>query len=140
MIMSLLRGGYIHLDKKIAISRIPIIEFILSLISTWWAIVFINSPDLFTQYPAQYATFTKILPEYGWMSMFITAASIKIVGIFMEIKLLRKIGLIMSAVIYSFISYCYFDAMGIASTGFGTYFSMATMALWGIREVDRTNG
>ena len=128
------------MDRRFTVSRIPIIDFILSLISTWWAIVLILNPNLFSEYPQQYNAFGKILPEYGWMIMFIVAASVKVVGIFMEMRFLRKIGLIMSAVIYSLIVYCFINSTGGQSTGIGTYFAMATMALWGIREVERTHG
>ena len=127
------------MDKK-RFTDIPIIEIILSLISTWWAIVFFNSPDIFTLRPQTYTGFEDIAPEYVWMSTFIVAATIKIIGIFAKVNILRKFGLALSTIIYAFIAYCYFDSLGFLSTGFGTYASLSLMALWGIREVERTNG
>ena len=119
---------------------VPIIEIILSLISAWWAIVFINMPDIFTLRPKTYAGFADIAPEYIWSSVFIVAAAVKIIGIFAKLNFLRKFGLTMSTVIYSLIAYCYFDSLGFLNTGFGTFAALSLMAIWGIREVERTNG
>lgn len=119
---------------------VPIIEIILSLISTWWAIVFINIPEIFTLRPKTYAGFADIAPEYIWSIVFIVAASIKIIGIFAKLNFLRKFGLTMSTIIYAFIAYCYIDSLGFLNTGFGTFAALSLMALWGIREVERTNG
>ena len=119
---------------------VPIIEIILSLISTWWAIVFLISPNIFTLRPDTYIGFENIAPEYIWMGTFMIAASIKVIGIFAKINFLRKLGLTMSTIIYALIAYCYFESLGVLTTGFGTYASLSLMALWGIREVERTNG
>ena len=126
------------MDKR-RFKDVPIIEIILSLISTWWAIVFFNSPNIFTLRPKTYEGFAEIAPEYVWMTTFIVAAAIKIIGIFAKLNFLRKFGLTMSTIIYSFIAYCYFDSLGFLNTGFGTFAALSLMALWGIREVERTN-
>ena len=127
------------MDRRI-FKDVPIIEIILSLISTWWAIVFINSPDIFELRPNTFAGFEDIAPEYMWSIVFIVAASVKIIGIFAKLNFLRKFGLTMSTIIYALIAYCYFDSLGFLSTGFGTFAALSLMALWGIREVERTNG
>ena len=127
------------MDKR-RFEDVPIIEIILSLISTWWAIVFFNSPDIFTLRPKTYEGFAEIAPEYVWMATFIVAATIKIIGIFAKLNFLRKFGLTLSAIIYAFIAYCYLASLGFLNTGFGTFASLSLMALWGIREVERTNG
>ena len=127
------------MDKRI-FKDVPIIEIILSLISTWWAIVFINSPDIFTLRPNTYAGFANIAPEHIWSIVFIIAAAVKIIGIFAKLNFLRKFGLTMSTIIYALIAYCYFESLGFLSTGFGTFAALSLMALWGIREVERTNG
>ena len=121
-------------------SNIPIIEFILSIISSWWAIVFLNSPGIFEKFPEQYSAFKELAPVSGWATLFILAASVKIIGIIIEKKWLRKTGLVLSVIVYGLISYCYFISLGWFSIGFGTFFALLIMALWGIREVDDTNG
>ena len=127
------------MDKR-RFKDVPIIEIILSLISTWWAIVFINSPDIFELRPNTFAGFADIAPEYMWSIVFIVAAAVKIIGIFAKLNFLRKFGLTLSTIIYALIAYCYFDSLGFLSTGFGTFAALSLMALWGIREVERTNG
>lgn len=120
--------------------KIPIIEFILSIISSWWAFVFLNSPNLFTRFPEQYSSFERIAPVSSWATLFIAAAAVKIIGIIIQVSWLRKLGLVLSAIMYGLISYCYMDSVGFFSIGFGTFFALLIMALWGIREVDGSNG
>ena len=126
--------------RRVFVTDIPIIEVILSLISSWWAIVFLMSSDLFSEYPGTYAAFSEIAPITWWAVLFIVSALTKVIGIIAHVAWIRKLGLILSAVIYGLISYCYLDSVGWFSIGFGTFFAMSVMALWGVREVKRTNG
>ena len=119
--------------------KIPIIDFILSIISSWWAIVLLNT-DLFSRQPETYSFFGNIATEDQWAILFIVAAAVKIIGIVINNSLLRKLGLVMSAFIYGLIAYAYMIGIGWFSVGFGTFFAMSIMALWGIREVKYTNG
>lgn len=121
------------------VSHIPIIDFILSVISSWWAIVLLNT-DMFSRQPDTYGFFENIATENQWAILFIVAAAVKIIGIVINNSLLRKTGLIMSAFIYGLIAYAYMIGIGWFSVGFGTFFAMSIMALWGIREVKYTNG
>lgn len=114
---------------------IPIVEVVLSLISLWWGIVLINSPNMFDELPDIYRFFGEIGMEYHWACVFFVAAAVKILGIFMRNQRLRKIGLFMSAVIYGIISSGYYLGLGFYSIGFGVFFFLSFMALWGIREV-----
>lgn len=61
--------------------RIPIIEVILSAISSWWAIVLFNSPDLFVRLPETYEFFSNATVEYQWAILFFSAALVKIMRI-----------------------------------------------------------
>lgn len=120
--------------------KIPIIEVILSFISTWWAIVLFNQPDLFEKLPKTYYFFSSIAPEYQWALLFLTAALVKVFGILLKNETLRKIGLFMSAIIYGLIAAAYYLGVGWFNVGFGTFAAMSIMAFWGIREVKIRNG
>ncbi|MCM3598728.1 hypothetical protein M4D55_23495 [Metabacillus idriensis] len=119
---------------------IPIVEVVLSLISSWWAIVLFNSPHMFNNLPAIYRFFGDIGQEYLWGCVFLFAALVKILGIIFRKTMLRKFGLFMSAVIYGIISAGYYLGLGFYSIGFGVFFLISFMALWGIREVGTRNG
>lgn len=119
---------------------IPIVEVVLSLISLWWAIVLFNNPDMFNDLPAIYRFFGDIGQEHIWACVFLFAALVKIFGIIFRKAKLRKFGLFMSAVIYGIISAGYYLGTGFFSIGFGVFFLMSFMALWGIREVGTRNG
>lgn len=120
--------------------RIPIIEVILSIISTWWAVVLFNQPDQFERLPTTYQFFSSVANEWQWGIVFLVAASVKIFGILLKNELLRKIGLFMSAMIYGLIAAAYYLGSGWFSIGFGTFAALSIMAFWGIREVRIRNG
>jgi hypothetical protein len=126
--------------KRGIVLKIPIIEFILSLISSWWAIVLFKTPDMFENIPQIYGFFDRFADEHYWAAIFLLAATVKILGIIVSNNSIRKIGLIMSAVLYGFIAYSYYIGNGWLSIGFGTFFALSVMALWGIREVEIRNG
>lgn len=119
---------------------IPIVEVVISLISLWWGIVLFNSPDMFKELPSIYRFFGEVGQEYMWASVFFFAAFVKILGIILKNTKLRKAGLFMSAVIYGIISSGYYLGLGFFSIGFGVFFLISFMALWGIREVGTRNG
>jgi hypothetical protein len=120
--------------------RIPIIEVVLTIISSWWAAVMFNTPDLFENSPNIYEFFTHFGNEKQLGIVFIVGAGVKIIGLAARKAILRKAGLLISAFIYSMISVAYFMGSGWFSIGFGTFIAIALLALWGIREVDSRNG
>ncbi|POD46296.1 hypothetical protein BKM15_25995 [Pseudomonas syringae pv. syringae] len=120
--------------------KIPIIEVILSIISSWWAVVLFNSPEMFEKLPKTYEFFEAVGPEHRWAIMFSVAAFIKILGITLKCPLLRKIGLVSSAIIYGLLAAGYYLGAGWFSIGFGTFAAMSLMAFWGVREVGERNG
>lgn len=120
--------------------RIPIIEVILSVISSWWAIVLLNTPDMFERSPNIYEFFNNVAEEHKWGILFLAAALVKVIGILIRNSWLRKTGLLLSALIYSLIAASYYLGTGWFSIGFGTFSAIAIMAFWGIREVDMRNG
>lgn len=120
--------------------KIPIIEVTLSLISSWWAIVLFNTPDMFQKSPYIYEFFSSVATEKKWAILFLFGALVKIIGLVFRNRWLRKSGLLISAFIYSLIAASYYLGTGWFSIGFGTFTAIAIMALWGIREVDMRNG
>jgi len=117
------------------ISRVPIIELFLSIISLWWAFICFMNPHLFDHLPVTYQIFADISQEKGWGCVFIVAASIKILGILLEKKWMRKLGLTMSAFLYSLIASGFILSGNFLYHSTGTYFALSVLAIWGIREV-----
>ena len=98
------------------------------------------SPTKFTDDSQLYGFFGKFADESTWATIFLIGALVKILGLIFNKNIVRKIGLVISAVLYGFIAYAYFIGSGWFSIGFGTFFAMSLMALWGIREVEIRNG
>jgi hypothetical protein len=119
--------------------RVPAIEVSLSLISFWWAYVLFSSPFLFDNLPELFLFFGEISQEVHWGILFLISAFVKILGVLVKNRKLRKVGLGISFVLYALISAGFFLAAGV-HTGAGTYAVISFMALWGIREVDVRNG
>lgn len=134
------RGQMMKTRKDDNMLKIPIIEIILSMISAWWAMVLFNSPTMFSKLPKTYEFFSAFADEYQWAILFSTGAIVKILGIILQIKWLRKIGLLLSAFIYAMIAAGYYLGTGWFNIGFGTFAAISIMALWGMREVHMRNG
>lgn len=116
-------------------SRVPIIELFLSIISLWWAFICFANNELFDNFPGLFKIFVKIADEKAWGFVFVSAASIKVLGILLRKKWLRKLGLTMSMLLYGIISSSFFLSESPLSISAGTYFAMTVLAIWGIREV-----
>jgi hypothetical protein len=112
--------------------NVPIIECFLSIISIWWTIVLYNSSDFF-RVPKAFEPLAGI-DNFGWGSIFLVAAGLKIYGILVHKRWIRRVGLTFSVFLYALIcsGYILVDPM---STGTGVYFALAVLALYQIREV-----
>lgn len=117
------------------ISRIPIIELFLSIISLWWAFICFTNDHLFDNLPDLYVIFAEVSQEKGWGCIFVTAAAIKIFGVLLQKKWMRKLGLTMSAFLYGIISSGFILSGHVLVHSTGTYFALSVLAIWGIREV-----
>ncbi|MFP5116155.1 hypothetical protein ACSU64_27995 [Bacillaceae bacterium C204] len=113
--------------------KIPIIESFLSIISCWWAIVLFNQDDFF-RVPKVYEGLA-VLGQFGWGSVFLLAAFLKIFGILTEKARLREIGLMFSTLLYGLICAGYILSGDGMSTGTGVYFALCVLAFYQIREV-----
>lgn len=115
--------------------KIPIIEAGLSLVSIWWAIIMFTNDNLFDNVPSLFTFFVKISQEKGWGLFFLCAAFIKLLGLVLEHRKLRIIGLYMSAFIYSLISAGYILSQNPMQPGTGIHFVLMIFAFYAIREV-----
>lgn len=121
------------------ISRIPIIELFLSIISLWWACICFGNPHLFDNLPEFYVVFAKVSQEVGWGCVFVAAAAIKVLGILLQKSWMRKLGLTMSAFLYGLISAGFILSGHFLVHSTGTYFALSVLAIWGIREVNEND-
>lgn len=121
------------------ISRIPIIELFLSIISLWWAFICFSNPHLFDQIPQMLNVFAKISQETGWGCVFIMAALIKVLGILLQKYWLRRIGLFLSMLLYGLITAGFVLSKEPFTHSTGTYFALTVLAMWGAREVKSYN-
>lgn len=116
------------------VRKIPAIEMCLSMISIWWAIVLFNNDEMFNMLPTRLEGLAGI-QESGWAIVFTISAFVKVLGVALMNKGLRKTGLIFSAFLYGLVASGYILADNVLNTGTGVYFSLSVLALWGIREV-----
>lgn len=126
------------MEKRVR-GKVSIIELTLSFISSWWAFVLFNVPHMFIRQPDTYNYFSGIASERQWAIVFMLAALVKIVGMIINSKSMRRVGLIMSVMIYLFIACSYLFGIGWLSIGFGTFLALSFMALWGALKVGDTN-
>lgn len=115
--------------------KIPIAEVFLSGVSVWWAIVlFANANMLNNRLPSYMSEFS-VVQEYIWACVFLTGAGVKIIGLITLSLPARKIGLIISMILYSIITTGYILSDQLFHTGTGVYFLLTVLAWWGFREV-----
>lgn len=107
----------------------------MSIVSLWWAFICFSNDKLFDTFPGLFKVFSQIANEDSWGFVFVCAAVIKIVGVAIRKKAVRKIGLTLSALLYGVISSSFFLSESPLSISAGTYFAMTVLAIWGIREV-----
>lgn len=113
------------------------VEIVLSYISLGWAYVMFTSPNLFESSDSWNQV--REIMAYEWVvgSVALLAALTKIVGIVLNNKKTRWVGLIMSAIFWvtiaagMLISKGYFEF----STGFIVYSGLAVLSLWTSKEV-----
>lgn len=85
----------------VKIPQIPTFEVFITFLSYSLAFMLFVNQNLFEHNLATYETFKRIGDEWTYGLVFIVAATIKLVGILIDIKGLRIIGLVISAIIYA---------------------------------------
>lgn len=118
-------------------SRLKVVELVLSYISIGWAYVMFISPDLFEQ-NTNWEKLSGIL-KYEWVLgiILLVCALTKILGIIFNKKRVRWLGLIMSTVLWIVVATGFLIADGTFkfTTGFIVYSGIAVMSLWTSKEV-----
>lgn len=124
--------------------QITVVEIMLSYISIGWAYVLFTSPSLFEN--SSNWEQIKAVANYEWVLGIVTLACavVKIIGIILQHKRLRWLGLIMSTILWVVIaaSFLVADDAFKLTTGFVVYSGIAVMSLWTSKEVmtsDRAN-
>lgn len=117
--------------------QITVVEIMLTYISLGWAYVLFTSPLLFDNS----SNWDKVqsIANYEWVLGIITlvCALVKVVGMLLQNRRLRWLGLIMSTVLWIVIaaSFLVADDAFKLTTGFVVYSGVAVMSLWTSKEV-----
>ena len=117
--------------------QITVVEIVLTYISIGWAYVLFATPTLFDDN----SNWDKIqaIANYEWILGIITlvCALVKIVGMALQNKQLRWLGLLMSTMLWVVIatSFLIADDTFKLTTGFVIYSGIAVMSLWTSKEV-----
>lgn len=118
----------------------PIFELYVTMISIAMAIMLFLFPDMLSQgaegVVSLYGLLLTIMPQWAWAFTFFGAAMIKAVGLLIDSRIMRIIGLIMSALIYTVFAIAY--AVGFPSIGSVIFIATAVFTLISIPEVKRT--
>ncbi len=78
--------------------------------------------------------------ENGWGYIFLIAFIVHVLSlVWEENHWIRKVALLLAAFLFSLISAAFILSQDPFSTGTGIYFAISILALWGLREVKRSD-
>lgn len=123
--------------EKPGVGRLPLHELFLTTFSLSITILLFMYPELFTKNVAAYKVMTGAASQYVWAIAFLSAGVTKGIGLMGNYKLLRKIGLFMSTVLYASMSLAY--ASDFPSVTAILYALMAVFAIVAMFQVRITN-
>lgn len=115
---------------------IPLLEVSLSFFSIYAAILMFLYPNILDESSGVYENMTAIVPQTTWAVAFLLAALVKVVGLVLKRDGLRRLGLLMSALIYGGIAFSY--VMEFPNLGAGVFFIMSAMAMLSMFYVKHT--
>ena len=118
--------------------RIPYFEALASLLSYYLALVCMFNNNMFEQLPQLYGVLEKIGNETFFALVFFFAATIKVIGLVINNRIVRKIGLGLSALIYLVITVAYAISAIPLNWGTGIFFLLFAFSLLNIFEVNHT--
>ena len=109
----------------------PTHELAVTVISLLMTITLFIYPNMLLKGYDAYDIMLQVMPNYLWGIAFFTAASFKGVGLLLDVKTMRIIGLVMSAVIYFVVSLSFsvdFPAMSAITYGVLSAFSVVSIS------------
>lgn len=120
-----------ELDEKLA-SAPPMYEIFITVFSLAFAVFLLVVPEALTHGDAAsqwkpYLAMLNIMPQVGWALVFSAASLAKAIGLLLDNKSLRIIGLLLSAVLYLILTGCF--AYGFPNIGVVTYATMGIFTL-----------
>ena len=117
--------------------QITVVEIMLTYISIGWACVLFTTPDLFDK-NENWAKIQSVA-SYEWVLgiAVVVCAATKILGMVIQNRRLRWLGLLMSTFLWVFVAASFLIGNDVfkISTGFVTYSGLAVMSLWTSKEV-----
>ena len=119
------------------IRSITVVEIMLTYISLGWGIVLFTSPALF-ETGGSWEKISEII-HHEWILGLIAmvCALVKVLGIVLQHKRIRWVGLMLSTVFWVLIATSFLISSGqiTVTTGFIAYSGIAVMSLWTSKEV-----
>lgn len=134
-----------EISKKVSnyepIKYSPIFEMYVTMISIAMAIMLFLFPDMLVQGASDsglYSILLSIMPQWMWAFAFFFAGLFKAIGLLVESKIMRIIGLILSAIVYTIFAIAY-AASGFPNVGGIVMTATAVFSLISISEVRRSS-
>ncbi|EIT85898.1 hypothetical protein A374_08684 [Fictibacillus macauensis ZFHKF-1] len=122
--------------------QITAVEIIVTYVSLGWAVALFSNPRLFSGNTGSWGVMDSVADEWIFGVITLTLALIKIVGIALDNIKIRKMGLILSAVFWVFVSVCLLVGNDHINwnTGAVAYSGYGILCLWMSKEVGAKNG
>ena len=129
------------LVKEVEASNVsvpPFFELYTTVFSIAVSVMLFMYPNMIYAYPARlYDHMMAIMPQSTWAICFFAACMLKAAGLLMDKNVLRIVGLVFSAVLYTLMTVCY--AMDFPSIGSVTFGCMTLFTLVSIPFVKHTS-
>lgn len=120
-------GPTIQMDEQPPKKPLPLFELLISLFSLYMAALLFWFPDLLANGGPAYDKVENMAGAQKWAFIFFAAGIIKVIGIMMNKKWVRIVGLLMSVVIYSILTIAFsfsFPNFTVGIFGLLTFFSL----------------
>lgn len=115
----------------------PLFELFITTFSLLLTVTLFIYPEMLNKGFRAYDILLQVMPSYLWGLSFFTASMLKGTGLLLDIKSLRIIGLILSAVFYFILSLSYaVDFPAISSIMYGV---VAVFSVFSIQQVKHTS-
>lgn len=122
------------------ISFPPIFEMYVTLFSMASSVLLFIFPSMLQTEANIYNLMLIIMPQFAWGMFFFIAGIIKSIGLWLDIKSLRIVGLIMSTFLYATLSVCFyfnFPSFGAISFTMMTVFTLISISMVKRTKIER---